>query len=126
MALIGTVAAAVVVAALMAVVVEAGDHNPVFQPCADTKIQRWDGFTLGVALAPRDSFFSNNIQLSPCDSRLSLSGAGAQLAVFRPKVDEISLLTVNTSSSSSSSSSVGFSFLLSFIYLLIVILIYLH
>ncbi|KAH7675312.1 hypothetical protein IHE45_08G127600 [Dioscorea alata] len=105
MALMGTVAAAVVVAALMAMVAEAGDHNPVFQPCADTKIQRWDGFTLGVALAPRDSFFLNNIQLSPCDSRLSLSGAGAQLAVFRPKVDEISLLTVNTSTSSSSSSS---------------------
>lgn len=102
MALMGTVAAAAaVVVALMAVVVEAGDHNPVFQPCADTKIQRWDGFTLGVALAPRDSFFSNNVQLSPCDSRLSLSGAGAQLAVFRPKVDEISLLTVNTSSSGS-------------------------
>nr|CAD1819650.1 unnamed protein product [Ananas comosus var. bracteatus] len=35
----------------------------------------------------------------PCDSRLSLSSAGsAQLAVFRPKVDEISLLTVNTTS----------------------------
>ncbi|RRT39681.1 hypothetical protein B296_00045999 [Ensete ventricosum] len=34
--------------------------------------------------------------LSPCDSRLSLSSRGAQLAVFRPKVDEISLLTVNT------------------------------
>ncbi|KAJ0966334.1 hypothetical protein J5N97_027472 [Dioscorea zingiberensis] len=105
MALMATVAAAVTVVLVMVVAAEAGDHNPNFEPCVDTKIQRWDGFTFGVALAPRDSFFFNNTQLSPCDHRLALSSsAGAQLAVFRPKVDEISLLTVNTSSLSSASS----------------------
>lgn len=91
----------VIMAALM-VAVEAGDQNSVFQPCSDAKIQRWDGFTVGVAIAPRESFIFNGTQLSPCDSRLRLSSNnGAYLAVFRPKVDEISLLTVNTSSLSS-------------------------
>ncbi|KAE8731134.1 hypothetical protein F3Y22_tig00002840pilonHSYRG00387 [Hibiscus syriacus] len=33
-----------------------------------------------------------------CDRRLSLSSSGSRLALFRPKVDEISLLTINTSS----------------------------
>ena len=38
----------------------------------------------------------NQTHLSPCDPRLSLPGGSAQLAVFRPKVDEISLLTNNS------------------------------
>eukprot|EP00262_Sarcandra_glabra_P008652 TRINITY_DN2225_c0_g1_i1.p1 TRINITY_DN2225_c0_g1~~TRINITY_DN2225_c0_g1_i1.p1 ORF type:complete len:239 (+),score=14.56 TRINITY_DN2225_c0_g1_i1:166-882(+) len=75
----------------------ADDKNNVFQPCDDAKIQKSDGFTFGIAFAPRDSFFFNQTQLSPCDRRLPLSSANAQLAVFRPKVDEISLLTVNSS-----------------------------
>ncbi|KAH7661682.1 hypothetical protein IHE45_15G079800 [Dioscorea alata] len=100
MAVLATVVV-VIMAALM-VAVEAGDHNSVFQPCSDAKIQRWDGFTVGVAIAPRESFIFNGTQLSPCDSRLRLSSNnGAYLAVFRPKVDEISLLTINTSSLSS-------------------------
>ncbi|KAJ0982628.1 hypothetical protein J5N97_010883 [Dioscorea zingiberensis] len=101
------VALAMVVAlAVMVVVAEAGDHNSVFQPCTDAKIQRGDGFTFGVAIASGDSFVFNGTQLSPCDSRLRLSsGAGALLAVFRPKVDEISLLTVNTSNSPSATAS---------------------
>nr|GMC88771.1 ALK tyrosine kinase receptor scd-2 like [Ipomoea batatas] len=45
--------------------------NHIYSPCADSK-------------------------LSPCDRRLSLPSS-SQLAVFRPKVDEISLLTINTS-----------------------------
>nr|AEZ00912.1 putative expp1 protein [Elaeis guineensis] len=92
------VAMAVVVAlGMVATPAEAGDNNRVFQPCADTKIQRGDGFTFGIAFSTRDSFFFNQTQLSPCDSRLALaSNANAQLALFRPKVDEISLLTVNT------------------------------
>ncbi|XP_077231203.1 uncharacterized protein LOC143864203 [Tasmannia lanceolata] len=73
---------------------KAGDTNNVFQPCLDTKIQRWDGFTFGIAFSTRDSFFQNQVELSPCDRRLTLSNA--QLAIFRPKVDEISLLTINT------------------------------
>jgi hypothetical protein len=36
--------------------------------------------------------------LSPCDRRLALTGQNSQISVFRPKVDEISLLTINTSS----------------------------
>ncbi|KAG8061182.1 hypothetical protein GUJ93_ZPchr0003g17806 [Zizania palustris] len=87
----------VVVAALLASEAAAGDDtNGVYEPCADAMVQRGDGFTFGVAFAGRDAFFSGGVQLSPCDSRLSLASR-AQLALFRPKVDEISLLTVNTS-----------------------------
>ncbi|KAG5142160.1 hypothetical protein JHK82_017855 [Glycine max] len=46
--------------------------------------------------APKDKFFYNNnidnIQLSSCDMRLSLSNANSQIFVFRPKVDKISHL----------------------------------
>lgn len=79
------------------IVTEASDDtNKVFQPCSDTKIQRSDGFTFGIAFSSRESFFNNKSQLSPCDRRLSLSSSGSQLSIFRPKVDEISLLTINT------------------------------
>ncbi|RWW19336.1 hypothetical protein BHE74_00039238 [Ensete ventricosum] len=88
--------AVAVVVVLLAATAEAGDQNDVFTPCDDAKIQRWDGFTFGIAFSNHDSFFSDGVQLSPCDSRLSLTSV-AQLAVFRPKVDEISLLTVDTS-----------------------------
>ncbi|CAI9104406.1 OLC1v1003069C1 [Oldenlandia corymbosa var. corymbosa] len=77
--------------------VHAGDTNPIFDPCSDAKVQRFDGFSFGLAFSSKDSFFFNQTQLSPCDKRLSLSGNNAQLAVFRPKVDEISLLTINSS-----------------------------
>lgn len=100
MAVIRALAAAVVVAALVAVA-DAGDNNRVFSPCADTHVQRSDGFTFGIVFASKDKFFYNNnnsLQLSPCDSRLSLSNSNSQVSVFRPKVDEISLLTVNSSS----------------------------
>uniref|UniRef100_A0A0D9VZX9 Expp1 protein n=1 Tax=Leersia perrieri TaxID=77586 RepID=A0A0D9VZX9_9ORYZ len=75
------------------------DTNGVYEPCADATVQRGDGFTFGVAFAARDDFFSGGVQLSPCDGRLSLASKGSKLAVFRPEVDEISLLTVNTSAS---------------------------
>ena len=71
------------------------DTNDVYNPCSDSKVQRWDGFTFGLAFSSKDSFFYKQIQLSPCDRRLSLSG-NAKLAVFRPKVDELTFLTVNT------------------------------
>ncbi|KAL6893939.1 hypothetical protein ACP4OV_008037 [Aristida adscensionis] len=94
--------AAVAAALLLAVAAAAGggDGNGVYDPCADAAVQRGDGFTFGLAFARRDAFFSGGVQLSPCDSRLGLAGAGAgaHVAVFRPRVDEISLLTVNTSS----------------------------
>ncbi|XP_057523833.1 uncharacterized protein LOC130803653 [Amaranthus tricolor] len=80
--------------------VQAGDNNHVYSPCRDTKVQRDDGFSFGIAFSRSNSFYLNNnfsIQLSPCDRRLSLSG-NSQLALFRPKVDEISLLTINSSS----------------------------
>ncbi|XP_035823907.1 expp1 protein isoform X2 [Zea mays] len=73
----------------------AGDTNGVYEPCSDGRIQRGDGFTFGVVFAGYNAFFSGNTQLSPCDRRLNLAASG-QLAVFRPKVDEISLLTINT------------------------------
>ena len=73
----------------------AGDTNGVYEPCSDARIQRGDGFTFGVVFAGYNTFFSGNTQLSPCDRRLNLAASG-QLALFRPKVDEISLLTINT------------------------------
>lgn len=79
------------------ILVSAGDTNDVFSPCSDAKVQKSDGFTFGVVLSSKDSFFHEQVQLSPCDSRLALMGSNAQLAVFRPKVDEISLLTINSS-----------------------------
>ncbi|KAL0550875.1 hypothetical protein IC582_009940 [Cucumis melo] len=83
---------------LLVVHSEAANTNNVYQPCADTKIQRSDGFTFGIAFSSRDSFFSNQShQLSPCDRRLSLASLNSQLAVFRPRVDQISLLSINTS-----------------------------
>ncbi|CAN6476310.1 unnamed protein product [Victoria cruziana] len=77
--------------------IDATDTNNVFQPCLDSLIQKSDGFTFGLAFSSRDSFFSqpDKVQLSPCDGRLSLAKSNAQVAVFRPKVDEISLLTIN-------------------------------
>lgn len=82
---------------IMMIPAYAGDTNPVFSPCTDTKVQKHDGFAFGLAFSSRNNFFFNDTQLSPCDSRLSLSTNGAELAVFRPKVDEISLLTINSS-----------------------------
>ncbi|OMO68627.1 hypothetical protein COLO4_29531 [Corchorus olitorius] len=76
-----------------------GDTNRAYQPCSDTKVQISDGFSFGIAFSSRQSFFFNStLQLSPCDRRLSLSNSNSRVAVFRPKVDEISLLTINTSS----------------------------
>ncbi|XP_061350426.1 uncharacterized protein LOC133295603 [Gastrolobium bilobum] len=97
-AIAALVTVAVLVAALPA---HAGDTNGVFSPCTDTRVQRSDGFTLGIVFASKDKFFYNNnssVQLSPCDTRLSLSNSNSQISLFRPKVDEISLLTVNSSS----------------------------
>ena len=91
-------------AALTSSLTEAGDDNRVYSPCSDSTVAVGDGFTFGIAFAARASFFGTNrsVQYSPCDRRrLSLSG-NSELAVFRPKVDEITLLTINTSSSSSS------------------------
>ncbi|XP_031250875.1 uncharacterized protein LOC116108778 [Pistacia vera] len=73
---------------------DAEDKNVVFSPCDDAKVKRFDGFTLGLAFSAKESFFLDQTQLSPCDSRLNLVTKPAQLAVFRPRVDEISLLTI--------------------------------
>lgn len=81
---------------LMAITAIADNTNPVFDPCSDAKVQRWDGFTFGLAFSSKESFFFNQTQLSPCDRRLNLAGSNAQLAIFRPKADEISLLTLNS------------------------------
>jgi hypothetical protein len=91
---------------LLASVAAADDHNGVYDPCADASVQRGDGFTFGVVFSGRDSFSSGGVQLSPCDSRLGLANR-AQVALFRPQVDEISLLTVNSSSFDPVSSSIA-------------------
>ncbi|XP_047306745.1 uncharacterized protein LOC124910175 [Impatiens glandulifera] len=71
------------------------DTNDVFSPCLDAKVERFDGFSFGLTFSSKESFFFNQTQLSPCDRRLPLSDNSAMLAVFRPKIDEISLLTID-------------------------------
>lgn len=83
------------VAGMMNNFADGDDTNAVFSPCDDAKIKRFDGFTLGLAFSSKESFFLDQIQLSPCDKRLNLAAKRAQFAVFRPKVDEISLLTID-------------------------------
>ncbi|KAL2463970.1 hypothetical protein Fot_51926 [Forsythia ovata] len=97
--LIPTIPLFILLSTLLLSVESRSDTNNVFSPCGDAKVQRKDGFTFGIAFASRTAFFStnNSVQLSPCDHRLSLSNGNSQVAVFRPKVDEISLLTINTS-----------------------------
>ena len=85
------------VVTLLLLVVEGIDTNDVYSPCLDSKIQRSDGFTFGVAFSSKESFFQDQIQFSPCDTRLSLASKMAQLVVFRPKVDQLSFLTINSS-----------------------------
>ncbi|CAL5377278.1 unnamed protein product [Camellia sinensis] len=80
---------------LMMIQAKAWDTNHVFDPCLDAKVQRYDGFTFGLAFSTKESFIFNETQLSLCDRRLLLASSTAQLAMFRPKVDEISLLTLN-------------------------------
>lgn len=71
------------------------DTNKVFSPCKDTTVRLGDGFTFGIAFNnERSAFFVKGVQYSPCDSRLSSLSSG-KLAIFRPKVDQISLLTIN-------------------------------
>lgn len=82
--------------AVISCVYAADDTNPVFDPCSDATVQRWDGFTFGLVFSTKYSFFFNQTQLSPCDRRLPLFATPAQVAVFRPMVDEISLLTINS------------------------------
>lgn len=81
----------------MIVVVVGADTNDVFSPCSDSQVSRGDGFSFGLVFSTRESFFLNGVQLSPCDTRLPLAGTSAELATFRPKVDELSLLTINNS-----------------------------
>lgn len=81
---------------VMVFVADGADKNNVFSPCSDAQVQKLDGFTFGLAFSTKESFFFNQTQLSPCDQRLSLSTKNAQLALFRPKVDETSFLTINS------------------------------
>lgn len=73
------------------------DTNPVTSPCKDTTVQVGDGFTFGIAFNnEKSAFFSNGTQYSPCDHRLTSLSSGS-LSIFRPKIDQISLLTINES-----------------------------
>lgn len=82
---------------MMMLVADGADNNKIFSPCSDARVQRLDGFTFGLAFSSRESFTFNNTQLSPCDQRLALQSKQSQLSLFRPKVDQISLLTINSS-----------------------------
>ncbi|CAF1955898.1 unnamed protein product [Brassica napus] len=68
-----------------------------YSPCSDTQISKRDGFTVGVAISSREAFFLDQVQLPPCHSRFGLAVKMAPLALFRPNVDEISLLSIDTS-----------------------------
>ena len=95
----------------------ASDNNGQYSPCGDTTVARSDGFSLGFAFAGKTSFYFNTTQqLSPCDSRLGLSSSNSLFALFRPKVDEISLLTVNSTTSLVSSLSLSLSLSLRFAF----------
>lgn len=97
---VSVVELAVVVVAVVTMIMGANayDTNAVMSPCLDAKVQKSDGFTFGIAFSSRESFFFDQVQLSPCDIRLALpSKKMAQLAIFRPRVDEISLLTISSS-----------------------------
>ena len=94
-----TIAAALAIFTAILGLVGASDTNRVYSPCSDARVEISDGFTFGIAFASRNSFFNgNNTQLSPCDRRLNLAGSGSQIAAFRPKVDEISLLSISSTS----------------------------
>lgn len=71
------------------------DTNAVYSPCMDTTVLKNDGFTFGLAIGSNSSFFVDRTQYSPCDSRLQGGLSLGKLALFRPKVDEITLLLVN-------------------------------
>lgn len=96
---------------LLALLAEPSSNtNPVYSPCSDTTVQKSDGFSFAIAFAARTAFFVNtSVQLSPCDRRLSLSSSSnAEIALFRPKVDEISLLTINTTNGFTPASTGGY------------------
>ncbi|KAG8097671.1 hypothetical protein GUJ93_ZPchr0013g36228 [Zizania palustris] len=94
--------------AALAWMAAAGDSNGAYDPCSDARIQRGDGFTFGIAFASAGALYPGPVQLSPCDRRLNLASSSAQLATFRPKVDEISLLTINTTTGFNPASSGGY------------------
>ncbi|GAQ81596.1 hypothetical protein KFL_000850120 [Klebsormidium nitens] len=73
------------------------DDNPVYNPCGDAPaVARGDGFTFAVALGSDPTFWHG---LSPCDPNLvqvpEILPSGTSMAVFRPKVDELSLIRFN-------------------------------
>uniref|UniRef100_A0A0D3HKN7 Uncharacterized protein n=1 Tax=Oryza barthii TaxID=65489 RepID=A0A0D3HKN7_9ORYZ len=83
----------------VALAAAATDENGVHDPCSDTRIQRGDGFSFGIAFASVGVFyFGGSVQLSPCDRCLSLASSG-QLVIFRPKVDIFGQVITTTTSS---------------------------
>ncbi|KAH7438768.1 hypothetical protein KP509_04G030800 [Ceratopteris richardii] len=73
------------------------DTNSVLSPCKDTTVQVGDGFTFGIAFSNKNTDFSiKGVQYSPCDKRMTNLSSGL-LSLFRPRVDRISLLTINES-----------------------------
>ncbi|KAK9921488.1 hypothetical protein M0R45_029997 [Rubus argutus] len=71
-----------------------GDGLTTYDAIRDVASDGWrgsDGFTFGIAFRVQGRVLRNGAnttsQLSPCDSRLSLSSSNSQIAVFRPKVE---------------------------------------
>ncbi|KAF3529670.1 hypothetical protein DY000_02039836 [Brassica cretica] len=99
-------------AALTSSLTSAGDENHVYSPCSDFTARSAMDYFWNCLHGERFFLWYQSFRsvfsmrslspLAPCDRRrLSLNG-NFELVLFRPKVDEITLLTINTSSSSSS------------------------
>ena len=91
-----TVVTETLVTMALILVAEGMDTNDVYSPCLDANIQRSDEFTFCVAFSSKEPFFQDQIQFSPCDKRLALTLKVAQLAMFRPKVDQLTFLTIHS------------------------------
>ncbi|CAI5461032.1 unnamed protein product [Closterium sp. Yama58-4] len=81
-----------VIAAL--VLVQAGDRNTVYDPCKDADpVQKGDGFSFAIGFGGISATWNKS---SPCFAEtLQILPPGVEVAVFRPKVDELSLLRIN-------------------------------
>ncbi|CAI7882794.1 unnamed protein product, partial [Closterium sp. NIES-54] len=82
----------IVIAAL--VLVQAGDRNTVYDPCKDADpVQKGDGFSFAIGFGGMSATWNKS---SPCFAEtLQILPPGVEVAVFRPKVDELSLLRIN-------------------------------
>ncbi|XP_024536158.1 uncharacterized protein LOC9645484 [Selaginella moellendorffii] len=87
------------------ILVDAADNNPVFNPCRQLlPVGGKDSISIAVGYTGAPSVWYNNSdpslnQLSPCDNALvAKMPANSRVAVFRPLLDQISMLRTNNAS----------------------------